>query len=131
MTASPSARPMAGPAMSVEASVRVSADQSNELGIGLLGCGVVGSAVARALARNAGLIRNRTGRTPVIRAIAVRHPQRHRDVPVARDLFTDDVWDVATHPDVDVVVELIGGFDPAGGAIEAALSAGKHVVTAN
>jgi homoserine dehydrogenase len=68
---------------------------------------------------------------PVIRAIAVRHPRRQRDVPVARGLFTDDAWDVATHPGVDVVVELIGGLDPAGSVIEAALAAGKHVVTAN
>lgn len=111
--------------------MRVGADQIGELGIGLLGCGVVGSAVARALSRNADVIRNRTGRTPVVRAVAVRHPRRQREVPVASDLFTDDMWEVATHPGVDVVVELIGGLDPAGDVIEAALSAGKHVVTAN
>jgi homoserine dehydrogenase len=117
--------------MSLEAKMGVGADQIDELGIGLLGCGVVGSAVARALARNADVIRNRTGRAPVIRAVAVRHPSQQRDVPVAQDLFTEDAWEVATHPGVDVVVELMGGIDPAGDVIEAALSVGKHVVTAN
>jgi homoserine dehydrogenase len=109
----------------------VGGDRRGELGIGLLGCGVVGSAVARALARHSGVIGRRAGRRPVIRAVAVRNPRQPRHVPVAPALFSDDAWRVATHPDVDVVVEVIGGLDPAGGAIEAALGAGKHVVTAN
>jgi homoserine dehydrogenase len=106
-------------------------DRCEELGIGLLGCGVVGSAVARALARHAGLIGCRAGRRPVIRAVAVRSPGRRRDVPVAPAVFCSDAWQVATRPDVDVVVEVIGGLQVAGGAVEAALDAGKHVVTAN
>jgi homoserine dehydrogenase len=101
-----------------------------ELGIGLLGCGVVGSAVARVIGRHATVIRARTGRVPVIRAVAVRHLGKERDVPIPRSLFTLDAWHVATRPDVDVVVEVIGGRDPADGLIEAALGAGKDVVTA-
>ena len=109
----------------------VSGNRRGEIGIGLLGCGVVGSAVARALARHAGVIGRHAGSLPVIRAVAVRNVRKRRDVPVAADLFSGDAWQVATRPDVDVVVEVIGGLDPAGDAIEAALRAGKHVVTAN
>jgi homoserine dehydrogenase len=106
-------------------------DRQAELGIGLLGCGVVGTAVARALPGVAPVIRARTGRMPVIRAVAVRDPSRQRNVPVPAESFTDDPWHVATRADVDVVVEVMGGLDPAGGAIDAALGAGKHVVSAN
>lgn len=87
--------------------------------------------MARALTRHGGVIGRRAGRWPAIRAVAVRNPRQRRNAPVAPALFSDDAWQVATRPDVDVVVEVMGGLDPAGEAIEAALGAGKHVVTAN
>ncbi|MDQ3991309.1 MAG: homoserine dehydrogenase [Actinomycetota bacterium] len=101
------------------------------VGIGLLGCGVVGSAVARALVGGAGRIAGELGRRPVIRGVAVRDLDKPRDVPVPPHLFTDDALGLAGRDDVDVVVELIGGANPAGAILELALRRGKHVVTAN
>jgi len=101
------------------------------LGMGLLGCGVVGSAVAKALAAHSDLIERRSGRRPAIRAIAIRHPDKPRDVPVPAPVFTDDPWEVVARGDVESVVEVMGGIDPAGALIERALATGKPVVTAN
>lgn len=101
------------------------------LGIGLLGCGVVGSAVARALTAHADLIARRTGRRLAIRAIAIRHPHKPRHVPVPASRFTDDPWEVVARSDVEIVVEVMGGHHPAGALIETALATGKPVVTAN
>lgn len=103
----------------------------DELGIGLLGCGVVGSAVARAIGGSAERLSARLGRRPVIRAVAVRHPGKPREVPLSPDLLTDDAASVVERDDVEVLVEAIGGVNPAGGLIELALHRGLDVVTVN
>jgi homoserine dehydrogenase len=89
-------------------------------GVGLLGCGTVGSGVARRL------IASRPG---LIRAIAVRDPRKPRDV--RWDDFVDDAFDVVDDPDVRVVVECIGGLGLARELILRAIARGKDVVTAN
>src|SRR5687767_15010165 len=91
------------------------------LGIGLLGCGVVGSAVARAV----------EGSAFAIRGIAVRDLGKDRGVPSPPGVFTDDPVAVVERDDVDVVVEAIGGVNPAGALVELALQRGKDVVTVN
>jgi homoserine dehydrogenase len=89
-------------------------------GVGLLGCGTVGSGVARRLlASHPGLIR----------AIAVRDPRKPRDV--AWDDFASDAFDVVDDPGVRVVVECIGGLGLARELILRAIARGKDVVTAN
>ena len=89
-------------------------------GVGLLGCGTVGSGVARRLlASHPGLIR----------AIAVRDPRKPRDV--AWDSFVDDAFDVVDDPGVRVVVECIGGLGLARELVLRAIARGKDVVTAN
>ena len=107
------------------------AAEPDVLGIGLLGCGVVGSAVARLLAANRDDLTRRWGRTPVIRAVAVRDLEKPRDVPLPRSLFTAEPLEIVDRDDVDVVIEVMGGLDPSGALIEVALLHGKDVVTAN
>lgn len=101
------------------------------LGVGLLGCGTVGAETVRLLRAREEDIARRAGCRVEIRAVAVRDPARERDVPLAPSLFTTDPRAVVRRPDVEVVVELIGGAEPAGSLVLEALTAGKPVVTAN
>ncbi len=95
--------------------------------IGVLGCGNVGAAFVDLLNQRRAAIAERTGITLDIAKIAVRDTSRVRGgVPL-----TDDVHSVVNDPNVDIVVELMGGVDPAREAILAALGQGKAVVTAN
>jgi len=101
------------------------------LRVALLGCGVVGSEVARLLSTHAGDLASRVGRPLELAGVAVRRPGRARDLPVDPALFTTDADELVRRPDVDVVVEVIGGVEPARGLILAALENGASVVTAN
>lgn len=103
------------------------------LRVGMIGLGTVGTGVWQVLRRNQALIAARAGRRIEIVAVAVRKLPRAAallgDAPGV--LLTDDPLQVATHPGVDVVLELAGGTGPARGWVLAALAQGKHVVTAN
>jgi homoserine dehydrogenase len=99
--------------------------------VGLLGCGNVGSALARLVDEHADLITARAGVPIEIARVAVRDVTKTRDVKVPSDRFTDDASAVVRDPDIDVVVEMMGGVDPARALITDALRAGKPVVTAN
>lgn len=101
------------------------------IGVGLLGCGIVGSAVARMLSSHADEVRERSGATLQIRRVAVRNLSKERDVPLARELFVDDPQRVVDDPEIDILVEAIGGIEPARSLILAAMQKGKHVVSAN
>ncbi|MGH8893628.1 MAG: homoserine dehydrogenase [Actinomycetes bacterium] len=102
------------------------------LKVALLGCGVVGSEVARLITTHADDLAARVGRPLELAGIAVRRPGRARpDLPVDPSLFTSDGQSLVARPDVDVVVEVIGGIEPARGLILAALENGASVVTAN
>ncbi|MXX31420.1 MAG: homoserine dehydrogenase [Chloroflexi bacterium] len=101
------------------------------LGIGLLGIGVVGGGVLDALRTNAQAYESRCGRKLQLRAAAVRNVAARSSLADSGLALTADPEEVATRDDVDIVVELIGGESPAAECIEAALSAGKSVVTAN
>jgi homoserine dehydrogenase len=103
----------------------------DEIGIGLLGCGIVGSAVARILVANADEIAERCGAHLAIRRVAVRSLAKERDVPIAHDLFTNDPGEVVSDPDVRIVVEVMGGIEPARTLMLAALNSGRAVVSAN
>ena len=103
------------------------------LRVGMIGLGTVGTGVWQVLRRNQALIAARAGRRIEIVAVAVRKLPRAAGVLADAPgvLLTDDPLQVATHPDVDVVLELAGGTGPALGWVLAALAQGKHVVTAN
>lgn len=98
------------------------------IGIGLLGLGTVGSEVYRLLQDHDALTRA-VGRPLVVKRVAVARADRPRPVPA--NLLTTDGWQVVNDADVDIVVELMGGLEPARGYILRALVAGKSVVTAN
>ena len=101
------------------------------LRIALLGCGAVGSQVARLLGEQAADLSARAGGPLEIAGIAVRRPEAARIGGVDRTLLTRDAGALVTRPDVDIVVELIGGIEPARSLVLAALDAGLPVVTAN
>jgi homoserine dehydrogenase len=97
----------------------------------MLGLGNVGQGVLRILAENGPAIRNRIAATPVIKRVLVRELDKGRALEVDPALLTLDPGDVLDDPEVRVVVELIGGIEPARSYVLRALEAGKHVVTAN
>jgi homoserine dehydrogenase len=104
---------------------------SVDVGVGLLGHGTVGSAVSRMLAESGDEIERATGhRLTVVRAL-VRDPAKHRDHAPGDDVLTDDFAALRDDPRVDVVAEVMGGLDPAGGYVRELLRAGKPVVSAN
>jgi homoserine dehydrogenase len=99
--------------------------------IGLLGCGHVGSAVARMLLDHAGEVASRAGAEVEIARVAVRNLSKERDVDLPANVFTHDPGEVVRDEDVDVIVEVIGGIEPARSLILEAFDRGKPVVTAN
>jgi homoserine dehydrogenase len=99
--------------------------------VGLLGCGHVGSALVRLIDEHADVIESRAGVRIEVARVAVRNLARERDVPIPAGRFTHDAEGVVADPAVDVVVEVIGGIEPARSLITEALKAGKPVVTAN
>src|SRR5499427_2587542 len=101
------------------------------LRIALLGCGVVGSQVARLLGEQAADLAARAGGPLEIAGIAVRRPEVDRLSGIDGALLTSDAVALVRRPDVDIVVELIGGIEPARSLVLAALDSGRSVVTAN
>jgi homoserine dehydrogenase len=98
--------------------------------VALLGCGVVGSEVARLLTEQASDLRARIGRPLELVGIGVRRLDKERP-GLDRSLFTTDVETLVSRPDVDLVIEVIGGIEPARSFILSALRHGASVVTAN
>ena len=101
------------------------------LKVALLGCGVVGTEVARLLTEQADDLALRVGARLELAGIAVRRVGHRRSATIDRSLLTADPHALATRPDVDIVVEVIGGIEPARSLLLAALKGGKPVVTAN
>jgi homoserine dehydrogenase len=101
------------------------------INIGLLGIGTVGGGTFSVLGRNHAEIVRRAGRDLVISVVADKDLARARQITQGRARVTDDAWSVVRDPDVDIVVELIGGYTIAKDLVLAAIDNGKHVVTAN
>ncbi|PSL58466.1 homoserine dehydrogenase [Saccharothrix carnea] len=97
--------------------------------VALLGCGTVGTEVVRLLTDQAADLTARVGAPVQVAGIAVRRPNKHREVPA--ELLTTDAEALVASDDVDVIVEVIGGIEPARTLLLSALRAGKSVVTAN
>ena len=100
------------------------------LRVALLGCGVVGSEVARLIIGQEADLRARVGRPLELVGIAVRQPDRDR-AGIDSELLTTDAEALVTREDVDLVIEVIGGIEPARSLILAAMRHGASVVTAN
>ncbi len=106
--------------------------QKSPLRLGIAGLGTVGTGVVKIVRQQAALLAARAGREVVITAVGARDESRDRGVSLTGYAWESDPVALATRDDVDVFVELIGGDEgPAKDAVEAALTAGKDVVTAN
>jgi homoserine dehydrogenase len=101
------------------------------IGIGLLGLGTVGSGVAEVLATRADSLAEQAGLPLILKKVLVRDVNKRRSVKVSSSLLTSHPEEVLSHPEVDIVIELMGGERPAKEYIERAVTNGKHVVTAN
>jgi homoserine dehydrogenase len=102
------------------------------INVGLLGAGTVGSGTFAVLKRNQEEITRRAGRSIVVRMIADREEEKARRIAGDDDVIvTDDANEVVMNPDIDIVVELIGGYTVAKDLILKAIENGKHVITAN
>ena len=102
-----------------------------DIGVGLLGLGVVGSGVVEVLRNKENRFAEQIGTSLVLKRVLVQNINRQRRVKLDRHLLTGQVKDIVNDPAVDIVIELIGGEHPATEYIRQAIAAGKHVVTAN
>ena len=100
-----------------------------DVSVGICGLGTVGGGTFNVLTRNAALIAGRAGCNIRIARVASRRGRD--DLDLGGVPFSTDIFDVVNDPSVDVVVELIGGYDVARELVLAAIANGKHVVTAN
>ena len=99
--------------------------------LGFLGMGTVGCGTVQTLRENEAQITARVGRPIVIHRVAVARPEKHRPVQLAPSLYTTDGDEVVRDPLVDIVVEAIGGVEPARSFLTSAIEHGKQIVTAN
>jgi homoserine dehydrogenase len=99
--------------------------------VGVLGCGNVGGALVQLLENDADAIEARTGLRLEVARVAVRNTAKERGVAIPDGVLTHDAEAVANDPEIDVIVEVIGGVEPARSLILDALKSGKPVVTAN
>ena len=105
---------------------------TDPLRLGIAGLGTVGVGVVKIVQRQANLLSQRCGRPVVITAVSARSRDKDRGVSLSRYAWEDDPVALARRADVDVFVELMGGAEgPARDATEAAIAAGKDIVTAN
>jgi homoserine dehydrogenase len=102
-----------------------------ELKIGLLGCGTVGGGVVELIRMRADKIAAMTGFHPVITDVLVRDLDKKRNVEFLNERLTHQAKDILDNDEIKVVIETMGGIEPAKTMILAALRAGKHVITAN
>jgi homoserine dehydrogenase len=105
--------------------------QGKVVRIGVLGCGNVGAAFVRLVEQQSSTIELRTGIRLEVVSVAVRNMSRDRGVQLPEGLLTRDAHAVVSDPSIDLIVEVIGGIEPARELITTALAAGKPVVTAN
>lgn len=103
----------------------------SSINVGIIGFGTVGTGTARILIENADIIRRRLGAPVVLKKISDLDVKRDRGIKLGGVKLTSNAGDILTDPDIDVVVELIGGYKPAKDFILEAIRNGKHVVTAN
>ena len=104
---------------------------SAKLGVGVIGCGTVGAGVVKLLVSERDHLQRKTGVAVELRRAADLDPAKRAATGLPDALLTSDATALLADPTIDVVVEVIGGTKPAQSFVEAALTAGKHVVTAN
>lgn len=103
----------------------------NEISIGLLGMGTVGSGVATILQQHQEDLRHKLGVPVAIKKVLIKDSKKERLSSLDPGVFTTDIHEILDDPSLDIIVEVMGGTEGAKNAIENALKAGKQVVTAN
>ena len=103
----------------------------NDIKVGLIGFGNIGAGVVKLLRENADVVRNKVGTGIVLKRIADLDITSDRGVAVDPSILTTDVNDIFNDPEISVVIELIGGYEPAKSFVLKAIEKGKHIVTAN
>ena len=103
----------------------------DDINVGLMGLGVVGSGVATALLDQSDAISEKVGRRINLKKVLVRDAGKHQDSGIPAGLITTNPEEILADPGIQILAEVIGGTDPATRYLKDALSAGKHVVTAN
>jgi homoserine dehydrogenase len=103
----------------------------SQINVGIIGFGTVGVGTVQLLIENASAIAKRVGKPVVIRRIADLDTQSDRGVGIEKEVLTTNAMEIIDDPQIDVVVELVGGLDKAREFILMAMEKGKHVVTAN
>ncbi|MFH0796739.1 MAG: homoserine dehydrogenase [Candidatus Omnitrophota bacterium] len=102
-----------------------------KVGVGVIGFGTVGTGVVKVLLQRKNLLAQRSGFLPELLAVCDIDLKRRRLIPVPSKILTTDVAAVLNNPEIKIVVELVGGIEPAGSLILEALKRGKSVITAN
>ena len=102
-----------------------------KISVGIIGFGTIGSGVVKILQDNGDIIKKRLGVIVEVTKIADLDITTDRGIKVNPKILTTDAQEVINHPEVNVIVELIGGYEPARSLILQAINSGKHVVTAN
>ena len=109
----------------------MSGEVPDEINVGLMGLGVVGTGVAAHILGKASFLAAVTGRNVNLKKVLVRDITRSRDIDLPSGLLTTNAEDILADPEIHIVVEVIGGTDPVENHLKQALAAGKHIVTAN
>lgn len=99
--------------------------------VGIIGFGTVGTGTAKIILSQRELIKKRTGIDLILKKVADKDTKRTREISLPEGVLIPDAWEIINDPEIDVVVELVGGIHPAKDFIIEALKKGKHVVTAN
>lgn len=99
--------------------------------VGLLGLGTVGTGVVRIVEGHQEDLSSQVGSPIQISKVLVKDAGKHRNLNLEPSLMTEDAWDIIQDPDIDIIIEVMGGIEPTKEYILAALEQGKHVVTAN
>lgn len=99
--------------------------------VGIIGFGTVGTGTAKIILSQRELIKKRTGIDIILKKVADKDIKRPRQISLPEGVLIPDAWEIINDPEIDVVVELVGGIHPAKDFIIEALKKGKHVVTAN
>lgn len=99
--------------------------------VGLLGLGTVGTGVVRIVEGHQEDLQRKTGSPIVIEKVLVQHMDKSRNIAVSQDKLTDNPDDILDNPEIDVIIEVMGGVELAKEYILRALDNGKHIVTAN
>jgi len=109
----------------------MSGEVPDEINVGLMGLGVVGTGVAAHILGKASSLAAATGRNVNLKKVLVRDITRARDIDLPSGLLTTNAEDILADAEIHIVVEVIGGTDPVENHLKQALAAGKHIVTAN